>query len=120
MERNKIIECCAQIAHEANRIYCEAHGDMSQVPWKDAKDWQKKSAIDGIYVALNGATPKGQHDAWYADKIRNGWKYGPVKDADKKEHPCLVPYEDLPPEQQRKDSLYIAVVNAMGKALTCD
>jgi len=46
-----------------------------------------------------------------------GWKYGAVKDADKKEHPCFVPYEELPKEQQAKDHLFKATVSALSPLL---
>lgn len=32
-----------------------------------------------------------------------GWRYGPRKDNDAKTHPCLVPYAQLPPDEQDKD-----------------
>ena len=54
-----------------------------------------------------------QHDAWSEDKRKEGWKYGPVKDAEKKEHPCLVAFEALPPEQQAKDHLFKSVVRGL-------
>jgi hypothetical protein len=44
--------------------------------------------------------------------------YGEVKDAEKKTHPCIVPYKDLPPEQQAKDHLFKAVVSALAPLLT--
>jgi hypothetical protein len=117
MERSAIIEACARAAHEANRIYCEAIGDTSQVHWEDAPPWQRQSAIAGVTKALDGCTPEQQHDAWCADKRRDGWIWGAVKDAGKLTHPCLVPYADLPEAQRRKDGLYQAVVRAMAAAL---
>ena len=45
-------------------------------------------------------------------KADEGWKYGPVKDADKKEHPCFLPYHNLPLEQRMKDYLFGAIVAA--------
>jgi hypothetical protein len=36
-----------------------------------------------------------------------------VKDAEKKEHPCFRPYDELPAEQKIKDALFIAVVHAL-------
>lgn len=112
------IEVCAQAAHEANRVWCISQGDTTQSHWEAAPEWQKASAIRGVQIALGGATPEQQHEAWSADKIRDGWKYGPVKDADKKEHHCLVPYNELPAHQRAKDSIYIAVVTAFAAALT--
>ena len=43
------------------------------------------------------------HEVWAAGRIAAGWKYGPVRDEDKKEHPCLIPYEDLTEEEKDFD-----------------
>jgi hypothetical protein len=108
-------EQVARVCHEANRAWCAANGDHSQHAWDEAPDWQRASAIEGIQTALDGATPEQQHEAWSAFKVRDGWVYGPVKDAEAKTHPCLVPYGELPPEQRAKDHLFVAVVNALGR-----
>ncbi len=112
------IELLAQIAHETNRAYCQSIGDHSQPQWADAPDWQKQSAKNGVQGALLGNTPEQSHESWLAEKERYGWKYGPVKDPDKREHPCMVPYAELPPEQRRKDALYTRVIRAAAEALT--
>lgn len=113
----KTVEACAQAAHEANRAYCLALGDVSQLPWESAPDWQKTSARNGVAGALAGNTPEQSHESWLAEKAATGWKYGPVKDAEKKEHPCFVPYAELPPEQRAKDELFLSTVRAVAKAL---
>jgi hypothetical protein len=110
----KIIEVCAAAAHEANRAYCLALGDTSQPPWAEAPEWQKTSARKGVLAALSGATPRQSHEGWLAEKEATGWKYGPVKDPEKREHPCFVPYDDLPPEQQRKDDVFVSTVRTVG------
>ena len=46
-------------------------------------------------------------------KEADGWKYGEVKDADKKEHPCMIPYEELPVEQRAKDYIFKQIVNSL-------
>lgn len=43
------------------------------------------------------------HENWASDRIKQGWKYGPKRNDDKKEHPCLIPYEDLPEEEKEYD-----------------
>jgi hypothetical protein len=105
----------AVVCHEANRALCEAQGDTSQVPWDQAPDWQKESAIKGVEFSLANpdAPASASHDSWLAEKERTGWKFGPVKDAEKKEHPCFVPYEQLPIGQQAKDHLFQGVVRAL-------
>ena len=107
----------AHIAHEANRAYCQSIGDNSQPAWDDAPEWQRESAVNGIEGALNGFTPEQSHESWMAEKVATGWKFGPVKDPEAKEHPCMVPYSELPPEQRRKDALYLAVVKAAAGVL---
>lgn len=105
----------AIVCHEANRAYCTTIGDNSQVTWSNAPQWQKDSAIKGVSFCLDNpdAPPSANHDSWLKEKHETGWIYGPVKDADKKEHPCFVPYSALPIEQQKKDALFKAIVAAL-------
>lgn len=107
-------ETIARIAHEVNRIYCISIGDISQPRWDKAPDWQKQSAIAGVeYLAANpDSGPTHSHLNWLRHKEADGWVYGPVKDPEKKEHPCMVPYGDLPEEQRAKDAFFHAVVRA--------
>jgi hypothetical protein len=114
---NEKIEACARAAHEANRSYCIALGDMSQPPWEDAPAWQRSSAVSGASGVLSGNTPEQSHESWLAEKAATGWKYGPAKDPDKKEHPCFVPYAQLPENQKAKDHVFVSVVSAMANAL---
>lgn len=109
------IEQIAAVTHEANRAYCAQLGDHSQPSWASAPLWQRMSAINGVEFHLYNplANPIDSHANWASEKYRDGWKYGPVKDPSRKEHPCLVPYEELPLEQRRKDNLFIAVVRAL-------
>ena len=43
------------------------------------------------------------HDAWAAQKLKEGWTYGDVKDEGKKTTPCLVPYDELPESEKGYD-----------------
>ena len=106
----------AKVCHEANRAYCESIGDNSQPKWEDAPEWQRSSAEKGVEfnIAHPDAPPSASHDSWLAEKEATGWKFGPVKDPDKKEHPCFVPYAELPVEQRRKDALFKAIVGELG------
>lgn len=111
------IQSIARVCHDANASYCRAIGDYSQMSWDEAEEWQRQSAISGVQFALDNPTApaSAQHDSWLSAKEADGWKYGEVKDANKKEHPCMVPYISLPIEQRAKDHLFKAVVNALTK-----
>lgn len=111
------ILACARAAHEVNRAYCIALGDTSQAPWDHAEDWQRTSAMKGVQGVLDGDTPRQSHESWLDEKSSTGWKYGPVKDAGLKEHPCFVPYDDLPEAQRKKDHLFVSTVSEMAIAL---
>lgn len=115
-----LTEHVAKICHEANRAYCETLGDFSQPTWDQAPHWQCMSILGGVqfHLANPGAGPSHSHDEWLKEKRETGWKYGPVKDVEKKEHPCFVPYEELPVEQKAKDALFSAVVNALRGLVT--
>jgi len=107
-------EQIARIAHEANRVYCLSLADTSQKSWDAAPDWQKNSAVAGVefLIANPEAGPEANHNSWLEVKKREGWQYGEVKNEKKREHPCFVPYEELPVSQQRKDKLFGAIVRA--------
>lgn len=109
------VNIAASVAHAANRQYCRSLGDFSQPEWGEAPFWQVESSRNGIrYAWLHpDAQPSDSHDSWLAEKERTGWKYGPVKSPEKKEHPCFVPYADLPEEQKIKDKIFLAIARVM-------
>lgn len=106
----------ARVVHEANRALQIEQDDPTipvSVSWDELDQETKDSAIDGILTVLNGATPEESHENWVQFKISHGWTLGPVKDEQKKEHPLLVPYDELPESQKIKDDLFVAIVNAL-------
>jgi len=110
MENEKI----ARVAHEINKAYCEALGDFSQSKWEDAPEWQRESARMGVDLHMSGNFgPEASHISWMKQKVENGWVYGEVKDPEAKTHPCIVPFDQLPVEQQAKDYIFRAVVHAL-------
>lgn len=108
-------EIIAQACHEANKVWCLADNDSSQKHWKDAEDWQKSSALNGVKFKMENpfAGADAQHNSWMKEKIDDGWVYAAVKDAEAKTHPCIVPYSELPEFQRKKDSLFCAIVDAL-------
>ncbi len=109
-----MIETAARIAHEVTRAYCLAQGDLSQVSWDDAPEWQQKIVRAGVCAILKDplTTPEMSHEGWSKEKIKEGWVYGETKDPVAKTHPCLVPYHELPEAQKVKDYLYGGAVRA--------
>lgn len=38
---------------------------------------------------------KNVHEVWAQNRISEGWSYGSVRNDEIKQHPCLIPYENL-------------------------
>ncbi len=76
--------------------------------------------MKGAALALTGSTAQEQHEAWLIEKDRTGWKYGAVKDPVLKTHPCMVPYDELPEAQRKKDHLNLATIRAIAAVLGID
>lgn len=111
----KRIEDAARAAHEVNRIYCrEVLGDNSHLLWKDAPEWQRESAIEGVRAIAEdpNLSPADTHARWMARKLSEGWVPGTKKDPVNKTHPCLVNYIHLPLAERVKDAIFGVVVRA--------
>ncbi|MBT7611394.1 MAG: DUF4071 domain-containing protein [Bacteriovoracaceae bacterium] len=46
-------------------------------------------------IELTEYLSKNTHEIWAKSREREGWTHGEVRDDNKKEHPCLVPYDVL-------------------------
>lgn len=106
-------EQIARVAYEAVRAYAATISE-SMPSWEQAPGWMKASSINGVefMLAMPEAAAADVHDEWCDHKRAAGWQYGTRKDPDKKTHPCLVPFHELPLEEQAKDKIFAAVVKA--------
>lgn len=116
------VAAIAAICYEANAAYCRSIGDFSQPSWEDAPEWQRSSVLTGVMKILSGevTTPEQSHESWMAQKLAEGWVYGPTKDAEAKTHPCMVPYDQLPEEQRTKDTIFHGIVKSLSVPATGD
>jgi hypothetical protein len=44
-----------------------------------------------------------EHELWVGERVRKGWKYGKIRDDQRKIHDCIVPWDELSEEQRQKD-----------------
>jgi hypothetical protein len=44
-----------------------------------------------------------EHGRWNAERIKKGWRWGEIRDEEKKEHPCLVSWAELSDEIKALD-----------------
>ena len=62
-----------------------------------------KVVLPDDILALSEELAKKTHEHWAQRRCAEGWKYGPVRSDERKEHPCLVPYEELPENEKEYD-----------------
>ena len=84
----------------------------------DGQEYNEDPNGDQLESLLNGiewqdkhpdVSPEDSHINWMNMKIKQGWIYGEVKDFDKMTHPDLVPFNELPETEQRKDTNHDAL-----------
>ncbi len=68
---------------------------------------QLASLKNGVQFALNNPkmTSKENHENWMKMKASQGWKFGLAKDFTSKTHPDMVPFDELPEVEKRKDGM---------------
>ncbi len=115
-ERDVTAEDIARVVHAANRELQIIQGDPApSPPWDEAPDYQVREATAGVKEVIRDPdlTAEQSHELW-CDRMRaDRWTYGTTKDFERKTHPTLLPFGELPTEQQLKDRLFIAIVRAL-------
>ncbi len=109
-----VVEACARVAHS---IYREAIDDSTMLPWDEAPEDERDVARETVRGTLRGTTPEQWHVKWRAEKEAEGWTNGPDKDEERKMHPNLVHYDQLPEEQRAIDRLFVVAVEATRQAI---
>ncbi|MEN6317883.1 MAG: RyR domain-containing protein [Syntrophaceae bacterium] len=69
-------------------------------------------------LELTELLAKNAHDNWAKRRLSEGWKYGKERNDVKKEHPCLIVYEELPELEKEYDRIIaletLKVILALG------
>jgi len=59
--------------------------------------------LSGDLHELTEQLAENTHDNWAIQRLEDGWTYGLKRDDEKKQHPCLVPYAELPEAEKEYD-----------------
>lgn len=59
--------------------------------------------LSGELLQLAEQMARNVHEVWAKMRMDQGWTWGPKRNDDKKKHPCLVPYDQLPEEEKVYD-----------------
>lgn len=62
-----------------------------------------KVTVPPELLALAEQLAHNAHEVWAQKRMQDGWRWGPERSDARKEHPSLVPYEELTDEEQEYD-----------------
>jgi len=54
-------------------------------------------------LELQEQLAENTHENWALQRIADGWQFGPNRNDEKKTHPCLIPYDQLPNSEKQYD-----------------
>jgi len=108
-----VVEACARVGYE---VYRTGFDDPAKLEWDAAEEDDRKVARDMAVVVLSGVTPEQEHARWLARKADEGWSLGEL-DEERRLHPNMVPYEQLPDGQRLLDRLFVAAVTSVARAV---
>jgi len=74
--------------------------------------------------ALGEKLARNTHELWAQQRLRDGWRYGPQRNDERKEHPMLRPYDEIPESEKVYDRIVsmeaIKAILAMGFKIVRD
>jgi len=113
-------EQVARVTHAANSALQNIQGDpMPSTTWDAERNEVRSAKIAGVAaVRREGKFPRDLHAMWMDHMAGLGWVYGPEKDLERKTHPCMVPYQDLPVSQRHKDIVFWVLTLALSGAFS--
>lgn len=98
----EIIEKIPSILSEAQKANCKKK--LRGLPMYKPKPIDTKNIIlNNEILVLCEVLAKNTHEVWASGRITDGWTYGDMRNDVKKEHPCLIPYEELPESEKEYD-----------------
>ena len=107
MNRSLKIESNGQGAHQRTGVRpserCAARKDRPELPYEPSPLDTSGVALDEQILVLTELLAKHTHDVWAQQRLAEGWRHGPTRNDARKEHPNLVPYEELSHEEQEYD-----------------
>lgn len=110
--------------YEVARLQAAATGaPIVPEPWSARDETFRAQMMANVAEQMSPdrfADPEAAHDSWWRAYEDMGWKYGPVRDPEKKEHPDMVPFAELGWRERIKDAVYIALCEMARKWVVDD
>ena len=110
MSKPTLAERRARFVYEAARLENVAAGrPINPEPWEKRDASFRSNMIRAVSRQCGKrrlTSPKKLHEAWVRAYKHLGWTYGPVRDANRKTHPDMVPFHKLGQLEKEKDWVF--------------
>lgn len=77
--------------------------EENEIPYEPAPADTSHVVLTAEIKALTELLARNTHDVWARQRVSEGWRYGPTRNDETKEHPSLVPYEQLSESEKQYD-----------------
>lgn len=78
---------------------------MEKKKYKPAPVDTRKIQLPAALEMLTEQMARNTHDLWAANRMAEGWTWGPVRNETLLQHPDLVPYDQLPESEKTYDRM---------------
>ena len=112
----------AKVIHSANRAYVDAIGGRAvNLTWEEIREEERQGLTKAISnMIIDPQTPSVSHEQWCLAREKDGWSKDLKYDYNRKTHPNMVPYDQLPFEEQFKDHLFMGIASIFYGAMGLD
>ena len=110
------VDAIAAVCYEANRAWQrELLGSCAYPEWSSASTDQRREFVEAVRFHLRNpnASAAATHEEWMRGRYAEGWTWGPTDDPDRKSHPRLKSFRELPPEQRLAVYLLLGVIRGL-------
>ena len=98
----------AEALHTVTRLLGRTDGQTIST-WAELGNEDRLRSAMAINAIMRDSTRTAEelHNLWLQIKVSMGWKYGPVYNLGKLEHPCIISFDRLPTEEKLKDEIWL-------------
>lgn len=113
------ITAFSQIAYKLDQAYSVAVYGETKPAWQTLSAEDRKHITDRVvyYLTDPNAVISSLHEKWVHSKLTSGWTYGTAYNEEKKTHPLLVSYSDLPLTRRVGDTLFMQTVQTLSRLM---
>lgn len=102
LSRDLLEDEAGKIAIAWSRIWDDGDFEINFSQPESSKQ-RKQEQVDAVLNQLSENIAKLLHAKWLHDKAENHWSYSPRYNAAQKQHPMLLPWEQLPSKHKRSE-----------------